>query len=195
MRGLFGRRRAEPVPAEIDLGPYEGMEGRTGDIAGPWQFRRWDMSWRRPEYSYYRSVPTGIVNRSVTLDRTYHLLRPGPLTNIGQLLDVPMAALRSHPDAPEALPAEQEGLWISTNPAWPELSVNHALGKMGLSAVWEETSPDFRENYELVPTFVDGVDQDDSEPFDETPLSLTAPIIYVRPSELAIRAVSDLKHP
>lgn len=179
--GLFRRERGAPARQEIDLGPYEGMEGRQGDIAGPWQFTRWDMSWHRPEYYYFRSVPTGIVNRHITMDRNTLRLRPGPLANIGQLLDVPFAALRSHPDTPNALPEGQEGLWISTNPAWREISVNAALGKMGLTAAWEMTSPDLKDEYELVPDFMEGVNPDEAEPFDPTPLALSALVIHVRP--------------
>ena len=139
------------------------------------------MSWHRPEYYYFRSVPTGIVNRHVTMDRVIRRLRPGPLANIGQLLDIPFAALRSHPDTPDVLPKGHEGLWIGTNPAWPEMSVDSALGKMGLKAVWKEASPDLKEDYLLVPDFIDDVKPDDAEPFDSTPLALSAVQIYVRP--------------
>jgi hypothetical protein len=73
-------------------------------------------------------------------------------------------------------------MWIDTNPAWPEMSVDHALGVMGLKAVWSKASQDNVDEYELVPDFVEGINPAEAGPFDPAPLALSAVGIYARPA-------------
>ena len=173
MRNLI--RRSPALPLEPN---YEGMDGQK-EWTGLWRLQRYNMRWVRPVASYERSLRTGKVQR---WERTHQgpYLRPSILRNVVHL-DVPHAVLRSHPDNPQSLPEDLEGMWIDTNPAWPEISIDCTLGRLGLVAVWKETSPDITESFDLVPDFAEGVNPDEAEPLDTTPLALVAPRIFVRP--------------
>jgi len=145
----------------------------------PWQLDRRVMTWRRQEHYYHSN--NSALELPVRSEQTHTgpSVRPGPLRNVG-FLDVPLAVLRSHPDTPNVLPEKHEGMWISTNPAWPERTVDEVLRKFGLRAVWEDSSKDLTETYELAPTIVGEVTAENSEPFDETPLVLSALVVYAK---------------
>lgn len=143
------------------MSEFEGMEGKH-DWAGPWHLDRRDMIWRRPQHYYFRSAISGEVEQ-FTQRHMGPMIRPGPLRDIGQLLDVPMAVTYSHPDTPEILPEDNEGMWMSTNPAWPEKTIDLRLRQIGMHAVWEDSS------------------QDNVETFKLGPHTLNAVIIYVKP--------------
>lgn len=44
--------------------------------------------------------------------------------------DVPLVVFRSHPDFPNVLSPEVEGVWSSTNPAWPDATVDLILDQL-----------------------------------------------------------------
>ena len=109
---------------------------RQYDWAGPWQLDRYDMTWWRPYYNYH--FMTG-EKTDIILSHRGPMVRRGPLRDVIHL-DVPLAVLRSHPDTPNALPENHEGMWTSTNPAWPEQSIDAVMRKLGARASWEDTS-------------------------------------------------------
>jgi|GEM_PF-6437942 len=53
---------------------------------------------------------------------------PQPIT-IGRT-DCPLVVLRSHPNFPNALAPELEGVWTDTNPAWPQETVKLILKQL-----------------------------------------------------------------
>jgi len=55
--------------------------------------------------------------------------------------DCQLAVLRSHPDCPSTLAYGVEGVWTSTNPAWPEMSIDALLERLKppCHADWETT--------------------------------------------------------
>ncbi|MFO0971125.1 MAG: hypothetical protein U0520_02120 [Candidatus Saccharimonadales bacterium] len=197
--GLFRRRHAiesggivsdgrSPQQIERDLldararsGEFEHLEG-TKDWAGLWELHRQDMTWWRPEHYYFRSAVDGAVHQNKLLHRG-PMVRPPQMEGINHI-DVPLAVIRSHPDTPNALSEWGEGRWLETNPAWPEKSVDHALGKLGVQAVWAEASADQTETLEIVPGLVDDVRIIECQPFDSEPFVLNAVLVYVRPAEV-----------
>ena len=44
--------------------------------------------------------------------------------------DCPLVVFRSHPDFPNTLAAELEGVWSGTNPAWPDATVDLILDQL-----------------------------------------------------------------
>lgn len=164
-------------PIEVPLPDYEDREGQH-DWAGLWKFHRHDMTWWRPQHYYFRSALSGRVHQYSQLHRG-PMVRPGPLRDVVHL-DVHHAVLRSHPETPNALPEELEGMWTDTNPAWPEMSIDAKLGKLGLRTTWALVSRNVTETYELVPAMVEDVTAEESEPFDATPLVMSAILVHVR---------------
>ena len=77
--------------------------------------------------------------------------------------DCPLAVFRSHPQFPNTLSPELEGVWSSLNPAWPEETVRWILDGLvpPCQADWEITK---KENTEEK----DG---------------LTAVVVYVKPGK------------
>lgn len=164
-------------PGELVLPNYEGMEGQH-DWAGLWRLNPKDMTWWRPQHFYFRSAVSGVVQQYEQLYRG-PMVRPGPLREV-EPLNVPLAVLRSHPNYPGTLDINDEGKWLSTNPAWPERTVMAKIGK-GVMVAWDDCSPDLTETYELVPDYVGEVDPAEAETFDPTPLSLIATVVYIKP--------------
>jgi len=46
---------------------------------------------------------------------------------VGRIDDCYLVVLRSHPDFPNTLAEDVEGAWSSTNPSWPEWTVDAIL--------------------------------------------------------------------
>ncbi|HEY4963199.1 MAG TPA: hypothetical protein VIH90_00695 [Candidatus Saccharimonadales bacterium] len=187
MRGRLlrhsGRDVAPLSQPPVDLGPYEGMEGQH-DWTGLWQLDRRDMRWKRDQHYYFRGVLTGIVGQGTQLGWG-PALRPGPLAKVG-LLNVQLAVFRSHPETPNVLPEELEGMWTDTNPAWPEETARVMLGKYGLEAALKDSAEAaITETFDLIPDFAEGVNPDEAEPLDRTPLTLSAVLVYAMASSRA----------
>jgi hypothetical protein len=183
--GLF-RRTLERAPATVTEPDFRDREG-TKDWAGLWKLDRGQMIWWRPEHYYFKSPRDGVVGQN-TQQHMGPMLRPGPLHFVGQHIDIsPLAALRSHPDEPGALPEHLEGLWVDTNPAWPEMSIQAKLGRRSV-VIAQDMPRDEVETYDLVPSMDEGlryppieaITPENSIPFDATPLSLSAVVIYLR---------------
>lgn len=169
---------SEPAP------DFEALE-HTYDWAGLWYVRDYDMTWWRPQHYYFRSAITKRVGQNTQQHRG-PAIRPDPLRLVGQHLDVPLAVLRSHPDTPNTMPPDREGLWTDTNPAWPQLSIDYQLGRWGLKASWDSFDMDNTERFELVPDFVEGINPEEAEPFDHiTPKILKAVVVHVMPQRSA----------
>ena len=155
---------------------YKHMEGKE-DWAGLWRLDYNDMRWNRPRHYYKRSA---LSERVEQYTQMYHgpRIRPGLLREV-ENINTPLAVLRSHPDTPGILPHDREGIWVSTNPAWPERSIDIRL--IGIHAVWADSSPECTEEFELTPDFIGAVHIDNSEPFDPTPRILAGLVVYVKP--------------
>ena len=75
--------------------------------------------------------------------------------------DCDLVVLRSHPDFPETLASELEGVWTGTNPAWPEETIKLILRQL---------DPPCHTNWK-------DFDKERTEERD----GLTAIVVYVRP--------------
>lgn len=159
---------------------------------GPWRLSGHDMTWRRPE-AYYFHTNYGHYPNYLSRNEQLHagpMVRPGPLRDVVELY-VPHAILRSHPDTPGVLPERLEGMWIDTNPAWPESSTNRRMGGLGLQAAWDDSMPPQVERFELKPALVDPVTTEGYEPFgDIPPVLVEGVVVYVRPVDREVPTVA-----
>ena len=77
-----------------------------------------------------------------------------PASNTGRPIEIgnpesTLMVMRSHPDFPNTLSPELEGLWFSANPAWPEATVDLVLAQSlnpPCHTVWQEFDAELRED-------------------------------------------------
>lgn len=135
---LFRKRRQEVEPEvkpPLDIPPIVEISGGR-EWTGPPTLNPRTLTWERRYV--HRHFQTGLLTDIILVDQG-EMYRPGPLRDVIEL-DVPHALLLSHPNTPGALPEDLEGMWVDTNPAWPEMSLNVYLGQFGCIAALAESA-------------------------------------------------------
>ncbi len=124
--------------------PTPPAEDDSREWTSEWVLNEHTRTWERRYL--HRHFKTGALTDTELVHKG-PMHRPGVLRDVVHL-NVPLVSLKSHPDTPGVMPEEHEGMWISTNPAWPEMSVTSHLGSLGLVADFKGSVPPQYEEFD-----------------------------------------------